>query len=261
MRAPLLRAALLTSLFFAAPLFGAKPPPGPDVLIVADNFGRPTDLTRPAPEHPVYYIVLGGRQMDIGASVAGERMPTVQQVESLIENALASQGFVRTRVGGPMPAIVVVYTFGCANVELTDWSEDEVDPATGAVTGTTTYNDSTNAGSLIALVGGVKARHQLISSATAADLSDAAQTDRVYITVAALDAAKLRRKEKQIVWRTRISIPSLRHSLPDSMAVMLASAAPYFGGDTAVPVFIDDRDRRKTDVQIGNTEVVPDGRP
>lgn len=234
---------------------------GPDVLIVADSFGNAPEHTRPSDGKPVYYIILGGRQMDIGSSVAGEPMPSVAQVEAVIEKTLASQGFVRTTVGGPMPAIVLVYTYGAANAEWTEWEESEVDAETGEITGTTTYADSSSAGSLAALVGGYKAQKRMISSATAADLNDAAQIDRVYITIGALDARKMLQQKKQIVWRTRISIPSLRHNLPESMELMLASAAPYLGGDTNVPVFIGDRDRRKAEVEIGDTEVVEEDTP
>ena len=59
-----------------------------------------------------------------------------------------------------------------------------------------------------------------------------------------------------MIWRTRISIPSRRNRLPDAMQVMLASAAPYFGADSDLPLVIGDEDRRKTDVQIGETTVV-----
>ena len=261
MHRPLLLGLLTLSLAPALLGWGRDPNEGPDVLIVADTFGRAPAETRPAEGKPVHYIILGGREMNIGGAVAGETMPTAAQVEAVIDKTLASQGFVRTAVGGPMPAIVLVYTFGSANVDWTEWTEDEIDAETGEVTGSTTYSDSTSAGSLAALVGSYKAQKKMIGSATAADLNDAAQTDRVYITIGALDARELRQQQKKIVWRTRISIPSLRHNLPESMELMLASAAPYLGGDTSVPVFIGDRDRRKAEVEIGDAEVVETDTP
>ena len=240
-----------------AALFGGNQGKEPDVLIVGDTFGQSPDALRPTKENPVYYIVLGTQQMDIGSSIAGDPMPTVAEVEAIVDRTMASQGYVRTDVGGPMPSIVLVNTFGQANVEYDTWEETDVDAETGEITGTSTVTFSTNTTATVAaLVGGYRAQHNMISATTASDLNDAAQTDRAYITVAALDARELLQKKKRIVWRTRMSIPSTYHNLADNLALMLKSAAPYLGGDTAVPVFIDERDRRQIDVQIGDLEVV-----
>jgi hypothetical protein len=96
-------------------------------------------------------------------------------------------------------------------------------------------------------------------SSEADRINDAAREDRLYIFVAALDVDALaKRKEKKLVWRTRISIESRRQSLPDALQVMLKTAAPFFGAATELPVFVDDADRRKTDVQIGTPVVVPE---
>lgn len=43
-------------------------------------------------------------------------------------------------------------------------------------------------------------------------------------------------KAKKRLWRTRVSILSTHHSLPDSLGIMLASAAPFLGRDVAAPV-------------------------
>ncbi len=255
-----LRYLILSSVLLSplpAALFGGPKHKEPDVLIVADTFGRSPDALRPTKEHPVYYIVLGTRQMDIGSSIAGAPMPSVTEVEALVDRTMASQGYVRTAIGGPLPSIVLVTTFGQANVEYDTWEETEVDAETGEITGTSTVTYSTTTTATVAaLVGGYRAQKNMISATTASDLNDAAQTDRAYVTVAALDATALLKQQKQIVWRTRMSIPSTRHHLPDNLALMLRSAAPYLGSDTAVPVFIDERDRRNTAIEIGDLEVV-----
>jgi hypothetical protein len=97
----------------------------------------------------------------------------------------------------------------------------------------------------------------MLSGYEAEEINDAARQDRLYLMVAAFDALALAKKEKKLLWRTRISIESRRTSLPESLTVMLDSAAPYFGRDTELPVFIDDNLRRKADVQIGTPVVVP----
>ena len=234
---------------------------GPDVLIVADNFGHDITSTRPTKDRPVYYVYLGGAQRDIGASIAGERMPRKDQLEAALDAALASQNFRRTQVGGPVPDIVLLYSFGSANLNLMEWSEDEFDADSGELTGTNDFSYATDAREMRALVGAAKVQNRMLSPAEAADLNDAITTDRIYILLAALDAREASKKNPKIMWRTRISIPSVRNSLPKALDMMLASAAPFFGADSEAPVFIGDRDRRKTDVQIGETEVVDENVP
>ena len=64
------------------------------------------------------------------------------------------------------------------------------------------------------------------------------------------------RQQREIIWRTRISIELDRNNLPTAMGAMLVSAAPFIGSETDVPVFMGERDRRKSDVQIGELEVI-----
>jgi hypothetical protein len=77
----------------------------------------------------------------------------------------------------------------------------------------------------------------------------------------ALDTAALLQKKRVLAWRTRISIDARRTSLPESLRVMLASAAPYFGTRNDLPVFVEDADRRKAEVTIGTPTVVRDPAP
>ena len=233
-----------------------KPKKEPDVLIVADNFGHDVNLLRPSEANPINYLLLGGQQWDLGSSVAGEKMPPASELEALIHRTLASQGFTQTQVGGPMPQIVILYGYGSAYLEVDEYSEDDVDSETGEITGSTTTTTMLNGREIFALAGAAKIRGKILSSAITDEINDAIQTGRLYITVSALDAQALREKKKQIVWRTRISIPSRGNWLPDAMAVMLASAAPYFGADSDMPIILREEDRRKTDVQIGEATVV-----
>ncbi|HEY1110761.1 MAG TPA: hypothetical protein VGE76_19065, partial [Opitutaceae bacterium] len=94
-------------------------------------------------------------------------------------------------------------------------------------------------------------------SSEADAINDAARQDRLYVMVGALDAQALAKKQKKLVWRTRMSIESRRTSLPESLTVMLNSAAPYFGKSTDLPIFVDDNLRKKADVQVGIPVVVP----
>ncbi|MDP3068789.1 MAG: hypothetical protein Q8N18_00795 [Opitutaceae bacterium] len=248
---PLLILAALCAVMVAA---ADKKKPGPEVLVVSDVMLDPPALARPTKEKPIPYIILGGGERTLGDAIAGEKMPSREDVTRELVAALESQGFRLTKFGGPVPALAIVFTYGSANLSTFDL--DDTDPATGE---TTTSTIAFNHREIMALVGADKASRRLLMSSDADRINEAAREDRLYVLVAALDVEALaKRKEKKLVWRTRISIESRRQSLPDALRVMFKTAAPWFGAATELPVFIDDADRRKAEVQIGTPVVVPD---
>ncbi len=250
--APLLLLAL-GALAWAAPAPGKKKP-GPEVLVVSDVLLTPPEAARPTKEKPIHYIILGGGERTLGDAVAGEKMPKREDIARELVAALDSQGFRLTKLGGPIPQLAIVFTYGSANLSSVDLND--TDPTTGE---TTTSTITFNHREIMALVGADKASRRLLMSTEADRINEAAREDRLYIFVAALDVDALaKRKEKKLVWRTRISIESRRRSLPESVAVIFKSAAPFFGAPTELPVFLDDADRRKTEVQVGTPVVVPE---
>lgn len=244
--------ALLALVVLSAPAFAAKKPKrGPDVLVVGDASEEMPEEFRPAPGRPVHYVILGAAERTLGASIAGEPQPDRAVLEKEVIRVLETQGFVRTQIGGPMPQLALVITWGSANLMIDDFEETDDEGET--ITSSLVWNRR----EISSLVGAYKANQRLLSSSDAEAINDAARQDRLYLMIAALDAMALVNKEKKLLWRTRISIESLRNSLPESLSVMLASAAPYFGRDTELPVFVDDNVRRKAEVHIGTPVVVP----
>jgi len=243
---------LAATLVWAAP----KRPVGPDVLVVSDVLATAPAALRPTPDQPIYYVLIGGMERTLGDSVAGEKMPKQEEVARELMTALASQGFRRTQVGGPIPSLAIVFTYGSANVSTMELFD--TDPDSGETTSSTI---AFNQREIAQLVGADKANRQTLMSSEAERINDAARDDRLYVFLAALDAVALAKKEKKLLWRTRISIESRRRTLPESLAVMLSSAAPHFGTQTDLPVFVEDGDRRRTDVQVGTPVVVPNAPP
>jgi hypothetical protein len=248
-----LRVLLFLGSVAAAMAAAPKRQEGPEVLVVSDVMAEPAASARPTKETPIYYIILGGVERDLGDSIAGEKMPKREEVTRELVAALASQGYILTKVGGPRPAIAIVFTYGSANMSTTELSD--TDPSTGE---TTTSVIAFNQREIAQLVGADKAQNRMLMSSEADRINEAARDDRLYVFVGALDVEALTKKQKKLVWRTRMSIESRRHSLPDSLRVMLKSGAPHFGTGTELPVFIEDADRRKAEVQVGTPVVVPD---
>jgi hypothetical protein len=249
MRRPLFALSLAAVALLSA---GAKRPEGPEVLVVSDIVapGDPARL-RPAKDRPIHYVVLGGGERTLGDAWAGEKMPDKAALTAEIQRALSSQGFTLTQVGGPKPDIALLFSYGSANISSIEISD--TDPTTGE---TTTSTIDFNRREIAQLVGAFKADRKLLMTSDADRINEAARDDRVYIFVAAFEVESLLKKKPVVLWRTRISIPSRRHSLPEAMRVMLASAAPYFATETDLPKFIEDADRRKAEVHIGTPTVV-----
>ncbi|MBI5691290.1 MAG: hypothetical protein HZC55_14495 [Verrucomicrobia bacterium] len=249
------RAAAALVLLSAAASAASKPREGPEVLVVSDLLVPEFPALRPAKDQPVYYVILGGAERTLGDPIAGEKMPEPAALQYEIARALHSQGYLLTRVGGPRPHIAILYTYGTANLSSVDLVE------TSAETGETTTSTVTfNRREIAALVGALKADRRLLSSFEADRINEAARDNRLYLFIGAFDVDALARKEKKLLWRVRISIDSRRHTLPESMRTMLASAAPYFATETDLPKFIEDADRRKAEVRIGTPTVVDDGK-
>ena len=251
-RVPLLMLTVFAA--FGASAAESKRKPGPEVLVVSDVLLTPPEAARPSKENPIHYIILGGGERTLGDAYAGEKMPKRDDVARALVGVLEAQGFRLTKLGGPVPQLAIVFTYGSANLSTVDLND--TDPATGE---TTTSTIAFNHREIMALVGADKASRRLLMSSEADRINEAAREDRLYLFVAALDVDALaKRKEKKLVWRTRISIPSRGYWLPDTVGVMLKTAGPYFGVATEMPVFLDDADRRKTEVKVGTPVVVPE---
>jgi hypothetical protein len=169
-----------------------------------------------------------------------------------------------------MPAIIIVITYGSANldtmevaanpppaVEIGNPQPGEEPPPPPPETFITQFNRR----EMMTLIGADKANRSMLDASQIAQINDAGASSRGYIVIGALDVETLvKKKEQKLLWRTRMSIETLRHPLPDSLGVMLASAAPYFGREAPLPVLITEADRRKANVEVGTPYVVPDAK-
>jgi hypothetical protein len=248
-----------------ASVAGAAVPgvPPPSVLVVSDVFADVPDAVRPQPGKPITYAIAGKYESDIGTPVRGEKRATAAEIEAEVTKVLASQGFVKTQVGGALPNLALIITWGSAVLDTTEISmpkpaedpNNPLDPNRPPDTNLVAMN----ARQMSLLVGADKASEGAVDQQGLNEINAALDGNRVYIFIAAFDmAAMMKTKEKKLLWRTRISIESTHYSLPESLSVMLASAAPYLGKEITSPVFIGEADRRKANVEVGTPYVVPD---
>jgi len=248
-------ALALMVLGLGSPAFSADDPkprkqPRPEVLVVADAGATPEEL-RPAPGKPIHYLVVGGVERNIGEDVTEVRRPDELAVRRELVKALASQGFIEAKADGPKPQIALLFSWGSASY----LANDEILSESGAGG----FGDK-NKAEIVQLLGMDKANRHVISQFDADQLNDAIRNDRVYMVVAAWDLGAAARKQRRLLWRTRISL-DWRDDSPETFRVMLASAAPFFGRDTEKGVFLDDFLQRKAEVTIGEARVVEESAP
>ncbi|GAB5559308.1 MAG: hypothetical protein SynsKO_09550 [Synoicihabitans sp.] len=253
---------LLLGLILTAPLhaaiFGKKNRGEPDILIVGDTFGHDAEKIRPSKDNPITYMHFVGKQRDMGAIVAGEKMPRPDQIEALIDRTMQSQGFVRREVGDAVPDIFIVHTYGSAYVPESVYDNIEFDEESGEFSGQTVAPDIVGDREMFALAGGAKVLQNGAKRDELEDVRTQASIDRLFVMIAAIDGEKFYNGEAEILWRTRISIPTIGYNLPDNMNLMLETAAPYLAAETSTPVILREEDRRETEVEIGDLEVIED---
>ena len=219
----------------------------PDVMVVADALGDMPAHLQPTAGKPVYYTFSGGSQLTVGESVGGIKMPNAGYVTAAAELALKSQGFERATDGGPAPALSIRLYWGDANFWLADQGL-----GSDALFGPIRYSLK-DVWMHRYLLGWHKRGALSLTERTR--FGHTMQDDVLFVLVSAFEAKRDGAPAGRPLWTTSMSIDG-RNSLREELPVMLTSAAPYFGRSIVKPTFIDDRDRRDTNVQIGSPTVV-----
>lgn len=227
------------------------PSPGPDVLVIADAKATPgLEFSPPTADRPVYYYLVGQKEHTVGHVYAGEEFPKPEVIETEIVQALARRGYVRTQVGGPMPSLFIMVAWGTSNAAIEQ------------VPGEDGFSVLTNEREMDQMTGANKAdQKQEVDSRENEKIAQRLQEYRVYLMIGAFDAAALAKHEKKLVWRTTMSIDTLRLSFPASLATMLESGAPYFGRNTDRAVDVNDAARRASRVTIAPFKVLEEDVP
>lgn len=241
-----LKVALIASLSVATATASAASQgatTNPDVMVVADAKANVSEMMRPSPAKAVYYTFVGTNQITLGAVVAGVKMPNPVLVEETAEAALASQGYVRSRQGGPAPTIGISLRWGDANF----WDPEPASEMAGIRFGLA------DRWMQRFLLGAHKSGS--LSFDETARFRDAMRDDVLYVFLAAFQLSSAKPAKKDLIWTSSMTVDG-RNRLRDALPVMFASAAPYFGQNSAKPLFIGDRDRRKSQVEIGEVKIV-----
>lgn len=236
--------------------------PKHDIQVITVTDTTPVGaLRRPvSPANPVYYVAVSAGFRDFGGIVAGEKAPPKEAVYQAMGKVLAKQGYLPAAVGKPA-SLLLLWTWGTMNTDrVYGFNPDD------------TEGRQVNRRQLLRFMGAYKLG--LVSKEANAlmddtlmqgvlfrdadqDLINDLSTEDLYVAaIAAYDYSAATRKEKVLLWTTKISCPSRGLGMPETLPVMLALAGPNIGRETPKPVAVKATDKFKPEVRIGDPTVV-----
>ena len=234
--------------------------PKHDVQIVAVTDTTPAGAKFPqaSPAKPIYYQGVSAGFRDFGGIVAGEKIPPKEEVVKTITTVLAKRGYLPADAKHP-PSILLLWTWGTMNTDM-DYSGDD---GSGR---------QLNQRQLLRFMGGYKLGLVSKEPNSLADdmmqpgvmfrdadsdlLYSLATEDLYVIALSAYDFEAATRKQKTLLWMTKISCPSIGLNLTEALPAMMVLAAPHIGRETARPVSVKAEDKFKPDVKIGDPTIV-----
>lgn len=210
---------------------------------------------------PAFYAAMSSGYRDLGGVVAGVKVPAKENVYRVMARALATRGYL-PMTDQHSPSILLSWTWGTLNRNYAI-GENGTGPQAN-MRQLLRFMGADKLGILSKQGGAVDGLiPDPIAFGAAVDaIREAAQTDLYVIAIIAYDyAAFTRRHEIKPLWITRISCPSIGHSLPNALPAMLTLAAKHIGRETSMPVWEKADENLKAEVEIGELRVVENQEP
>jgi len=213
-------------------------------------------------DHPVYYQVHDGGEVEEGAVVAGEKPPSSTDLARVLHKTLASGGYLESTPTHPA-TILVFYRWGSFNHLQTLDDSGGPDGATAAPTDDLEASNLVERAGLVggtkfavevqrALTFGVASLNQLEHRSPKYEfLMQQVYSDRYFVIATAYDIRAAAQGQKVPLWRTKISTDSRGVMMEESLPGLIAVAGPYFGHETDGPVRLNRAVISEGHVEIG----------
>ena len=229
-----------------------------EVITITDMTPEGRLLRRPTPEHPTYYVAASLGFRDLGGVMGGEKEPPKEDVLRLLSKVLAKQGYLPATNQSPPPTLVLMLAWGTLNADLEYGMNPDLPPV------------QRNRQQILKFLGGYKMGFSdrdfdpLVPSLGGLSFMDFDSRQLYEITsedfyvaiISAFDLAALTKKQKKMLWTTRVSCPSRGFWLPDVLPAMMAISGPSIGREMTRPTWVNASDKFKPDVQIGDPVLV-----
>ena len=204
------------------------------VTVVTDMTSLGRKAPQPAPGHAIYYLPHVRGYQEIGSKVGAEKQPDQHQMVHLVATQLAHQGYLVANGQHP-PDIFLAMIWGRISP-----SADVVDQGVGI------SDDITSTDGNMALADDrVSTLEQaIVLGHTAFNVIDLetpghqqymemANESRYFIIVSAFDVKRFQTAHKrELLWTTKISVPTGANYFPDFVDGMVKAGAASFGKET-----------------------------
>jgi hypothetical protein len=243
--------SLVAALTAAAPVrgafFGFGAPKEADVNVVVDMTEDGRKVAPPTKEKPAFYFPVLAGYREKGSLVAGEKSPPPNSVAKLLAKALAGQHYYVMGDKTPPPTLILVFHWGYMNPQIDDTGDPD-NPQT------TFWNQR----EMLALVAGNTLKNVGSMSFEREDILQNARDDRYFVLVTAYDFEAGKERKKKPLWQAKLSAPSNRVSLAETIPALISAGAPHFGRETEKPKAVSAPLAKEGKVEVGTPVVVPD---
>jgi len=273
--------------------------PNLDLTVITEMTAAGKKRPPVSPAKPAYFVTQSGGFRALGHAPGKEKTLSAEQVEKVLTHALAANGYLPARPPATPPSIAIMFVWGSHNLlvegddenpalsgnqvarnlldraalvggekfakELLQLFSDadamaaanpppRVDP-TGAVPGI----EPILGASQLAFANPVNlfkmksAKNEFLIDQTAADV--------YYVVASAYDYQSLASKQRVLLWRTRMTVAAQGVSQEQTLPVLIASAAPFFGKEMSEPEILTRRAVREGTVDVGVPVVVEPAAP
>ena len=231
-----------------------------DIEVITNTEMTPAGRLRPAAskDAPQYYLAISAGFRDFGGTIAGITEPPSQDVVKALSAALAKRGYLPATDQSPPPTLVLFFTWGTLNPESFPGFDPDAPPQISNrqqilrfLGAKSTGLDDSFLNPLTAPAVGLTALN-----ADARDLYEAAEEDFYVAVVSAYNLASVQRKQRELLWTTRIASFGRGFDFPDVYPTMAAIGGAEFGRETQKPVWIRASERYQPDIKLGELQVV-----
>lgn len=257
-------------------------------------------LPKPTPQKPAYYISQAGGVYNGGIGAEHNlKAPPVEKLEALMRKSLAESSYLPSENDTQTPTLVIIYHWGSHSFQPpSDVSDEngegnvpvpEIDIRKALLDRAMLLGGAKFAHDVADAMQQVDQKASMQRSFVPAPGSDfggsvaemiqdpfdqlrqrSPEMDRLvdelfsssfFVVASAYDYAALVKKERRLLWRTKMTVNALGVNMLETVPPLIASAGAYFGRETETPVVINKRVSRDGKVEVGTPTVVPDATP
>ena len=213
-------------------------------------------IAPPTADQPAICLLVNGGYHEEGEMVAGENPPDPAKVQDLVYKALAAAHYL-AYPPDKLPksrdlklSYIIVYYWGYMNPKTED--ADAGDDNDADASPTVDFNGA----AMISLVAGDSLDRMVPNTQIWDETLAAAEQDRYFVFISAYSpAAYFKNRERKLLWRAQMSLPSTGVTFDQSIDALVASSVNYLGRSTDLPQQVNMDLDHSAKVIIGAPEI------